>query len=859
VPEQAGVACSVRGIISDTRPDNTADDLPPNRPQVIAETLAGAKHPNSTPTDALIAPSHLIGLAQTAPDPRNAGAGSKLPGPDEDERLPRMELRGYTIERELGRGGMGAVYLGRQLSLDRPVALKVMSKKWASDPVFVARFTREAYAAAQLAHPNIVAIHDIGEVDGYRFFTMEYVCGQSLAEVLKRAGKLDPETAVGYILQAARGLKHAHDRGMIHRDVKPDNLLLDDQGLIKVADLGLVKRARTPDLGLRNGTPGPSHNGRASPPVDLPTPTAGLTGERIALGTPAYMSPEQCRDAAKVDHRADIYSLGCTLYVLVTGRPPFDGITAVELMTKHAYEPIVPPEQIVARVPAELSAVIQRMMAKDPADRFQNMGEVIRTLEAWLGVRDAGTFCPREDQIGKLETYTLEFNAAPAAVLRSQVIGWFFASALLAAVLLTFFGQLPWAFGVVGLVVQSVAAYFVIDGLTRKGHLFTRVRQFVWGLPWWDWVVGIAVLGLFAILMAMLGVLWIWAGFGLVGVGLALALRCGLDRAVERQRHGSLDGCEKLLRRLRAQGLDEGDLRQFVAKFAGRHWEEFFEALFGYEAKLTARAALLRGGSAGPRERHAGWRDVILAAIDRFEKSRQAARERTLLQAVEQARLQAAGLAEPAAKAKAAAAASAMVREAGKIRNAEAERARIGQAQPSAPPANVAGLTAGSSNPDFALVPPPPNPATTAVGLFVGTHIRAAVAAVLIAAWGLWAYQNELIPGIASQTPPVPLESIDPNAVTQAGRSTTPLVIDGVPPSITSWADSFNTVLAGLVLLVSLFYRGNLMGMFVLLGAIVAVAGHRFGVRPVPPLQDFHVALMLGSVLALVGFRAASR
>src|SRR5207248_2045361 len=175
--------------------------------------------------------------------------------------------------RVLGHGGMGTVYLARQLSLDRPVALKIMSKRWASDPVFVARFTREAYAAAQMWHPNIVAIHDIGEVDGSRFFCMEYVRGQSLADLVKRRGKLDPETAVGYVLQAARGLKHAHERGMIHRDIKPDNLLLDEQGVVKVADLGLVK---TPAARRDDDRPAcASSAGLAALP-------AGMTGARIA-------------------------------------------------------------------------------------------------------------------------------------------------------------------------------------------------------------------------------------------------------------------------------------------------------------------------------------------------------------------------------------------------------------------------------------------------------------------------------------------------------------------------------------------------------------------------------------------------
>jgi len=171
----------------------------------------------------------------------------------------------------------------------------------------------------------------------------------------------------------------------------------------------------------------------------------------------------------------------------------------------------------------------------------------------------------------------------------------------------------------------------------------------------------------------------------------------------------------------------------------------------------------------------------------------------------------------------------------------------------------VAGLTAGSSNPDFTLGPPPTDAATTAVGLLVGRHVRAAFAAVLIAAWGLWAYQNELIPGLSAHTAAVPLESLDPSFAIQAGRSTPPLVIDGVPVRLTCWVDSFNTVLAGLVLLVSLFYRGNQMAAFVLLGAVIAVAGHHFGLRPVPPFRDYHVALMLGSVFVLVGFRTASR
>ena len=815
--------------------------------------------------------SHLFG-PQRDSAPRKVKSASPSPDgvapdqssadePEEVEEFaaPKTEVRGYRIQRELGRGGMGAVYLAQQLSLDRPVALKVMSKRWASDPTFVARFTREAYAAAQLSHPNIVQIHDIGEVEGARFFSMEYVPGRSLAEVLKADGKLDPETAVGYVLQAARGLQHAHDRGMIHRDVKPDNLLLNDQGLVKVADLGLVKTtAAEPEPPIDRASLSPSEFRRRD---------TGLTGTKIALGTPAYMSPEQCRDASTVDHRADVYSLGCTLYVLVTGRPPFDGTTAIELMTKHAYEPIVPPEQIVARVPQEVSAVIQRMMAKGADERFQDMGEVIRTLEAWLGVRHAGTFSPQEEQISKLESYVLAFNTAPAAVLRGRLVTGFFSVAAVLAVLLLFFGKLAWASGVVGLVTQATMAYFVIDGIARRGHFFTRVRQFTFGLGWIDGAIGVASVGLFALLLAMSGVFWVWVGVGAAGLALGIGLRVWLDRQADDQRRSPLAGCERLLRRLRVQGLGEDELRQFVAKFAGRHWEEFFEALFGYEAKMVARAVLSRGGAAGPREKHAAWREPLLGAIARIERRRQEVRERALLQAVEQARLMAGGLAQAQAKQEAQAEAEAMVRQAEKVRRAEAERVQVGRPsrEGSAPPVGVGSITGGRPAQDFAFGPEPPDRMGRLVGLFVGPHIRAVLASILLAGCGVWAHQNGLIPGAELQAKAKAavesqdLSGLESVAVTEAARTTEPLRVENVPTALTNWVDSVNVGVAGLLLLGSLCFRGNLMSVLVILGAAVAVAGHQFGIRTVEPIRDYHAALLLGSVIAIIGFRTGTR
>lgn len=777
----------------------------------------------------------------------------------EERRPMRIDVRGYAVEREIGRGGMGTVYLARQLSLDRAVALKVMSKRWSCDPIFVARFTREAYAAAQLSHPNIVHIHDIGETNGTRFFSMEYVRGRTLADVLKLRGKLDPETAVGYVLQAARGLKHAHDRGMIHRDVKPDNLLLDDQGLVKVADLGLVKTpsTRREDDRLTGRSSG-SGSGLSALPDDM-------TGARIALGTPAYMSPEQCRDAAAVDHRADIYSLGCTLYVLVTGRPPFEGTTAVELMTKHAYDALVPPEQIVARVPKEVSAIIQRMMAKNADDRFQSMSEVIRTLEAWLGIQHSGTFSPHEEQISRLEGYVHQYNYAPTAVLRRRVLGGFFAAVGLTALLIAFFGNLVWAFGLVGLVVQAGLIYFIIDGVACRSHLFVRTRQFILGLSWGDWAIAAVSIALFLILLAMLKVFWVWTGFGILGLGVAFALRYGLDRPAEEERRIPVDACERLLRRLRAQGLDEEELRQFVAKFSGRDWEGMFEALFGYEAKLGARAVLLRGGAAGVREKYGSWREPLISGMDRIEMARRAARERKLLQAVEQAQLLAAGAAAVEAEGKARAVAEAMVEAAGQVREAEEQRVRVGPANPVAPiPVNVHhAVVAAEANPLVFVPNARRDPISALMRLLVGAHTRAILAATLLAACGLWVHQNSLVPtGEVQSQAAQAIESKDFAGLQQAAtrdlnKATRPLDVTGVPREATSWVDGWNVGAAGMFLLASLFFRGNVMAIFTLLGAAVAAVGHQYGIRTVEPFRAEHVALMLGSVLALVGFRAS--
>lgn len=290
-----------------------------------------------------------------------------------------QRLGGYRILKELGAGGMGSVYLAKQISLDRACALKTIQAKWAQNPRVIARFIREAYAAAQLTHHNVVQIYDLGVDGNINFFSMELVSGGSLDDQLKTKGKLPPKLAATLILQASRGLKFAHDHGMVHRDIKPANLMMTADGMVKVADMGLVKTQGTDELSAADAD---------VQSLVLASARSQVTAIGSSMGTPAYMSPEQSADATSVDKRADIYSLGCTFYALLTGKPPFEGNTMLEVITKHRVEKIVRPERIISGLPSVLGDMIEKMTAKKPEDRYQDLEELIIELEVYLELRE---------------------------------------------------------------------------------------------------------------------------------------------------------------------------------------------------------------------------------------------------------------------------------------------------------------------------------------------------------------------------------------------------------------------------------------------------------------------------------------
>ena len=263
------------------------------------------------------------------------------------ERIGRFRL-----ERELGRGGMASVYLGRDTELDRPVALKVLSEALAADDAFRQRFEREARLAARLSHPNLVGVYDVGEDEGRPFIVLEYVKGENLAELLSRRGRLPPDEARGLALHAARAHAHVHEAGLVHRDVKPQNLILRGDGTLKLADFGIARAAEA----------------------------TALTQAGTILGTAAYLAPEQAL-GEEVTAAADVYSLGAVLYELVTGQPPFEIETLAELAEKQRRMEIAPPGDLAPRVPPDLENVVMRCLARDPAYR-PTAEEVVAELSA---------------------------------------------------------------------------------------------------------------------------------------------------------------------------------------------------------------------------------------------------------------------------------------------------------------------------------------------------------------------------------------------------------------------------------------------------------------------------------------------
>ena len=320
--------------------DETISDSAPeprrranNLPGADDETLAGGQMPRSpvTPT-----------------------GGSAIAFKTKDRDLSGAQLGEYKLVRKIAVGGMGEVYEAVQLKLDRPVAVKLLSEELSREQEFLARFEREAKSAAALNHPNVVQVYDYGCEEGQYYFVMELVDGVDLSMHVKEQGKLPIADALNYFEQAVNALKFAARHAIIHRDVKPANLMLTSDGRVKVADLGLAKKL---------------------------TDDSDVTMTGVGMGSPHFLAPEQADDAAHVDHRADIYSLGVTLLFLLTGKRPYEGASNFSVVLAHANKPLPTGFELGTPLPEELEGFIKRMTSKLPAGRYQDYDELLADLQ----------------------------------------------------------------------------------------------------------------------------------------------------------------------------------------------------------------------------------------------------------------------------------------------------------------------------------------------------------------------------------------------------------------------------------------------------------------------------------------------
>ena len=341
-------------------------------------------HPPSDPSQEKTA----AGISQAAAAARAVAPSLLAPG--------MVLANRYEIVRELGQGGMGAVYQARDLELDRMVALKIIRQELVSDAGILQRFKQELVLARQITHRNVIRIYDLGEAEGLKFITMEYVEGEDLRTQLRRMGKFSPAAAVEIIQQVLLGLEAAHHEGVIHRDLKPGNIMRDERGRIVVMDFGLARTAEG----------------------------VGVTQTGALVGTFEYMSPEQAR-GGDFDTRSDLFAVGVILFELLTGQSPYKADTALASLLKRTQERAVPATSLDPTIPAPLSAIVARCLERDPKARYQSAADVLRDLDAWTGAGPHTSFRPSRVMIAGSAVVWPYVLAGVAAVLLVAATVWY--------------------------------------------------------------------------------------------------------------------------------------------------------------------------------------------------------------------------------------------------------------------------------------------------------------------------------------------------------------------------------------------------------------------------------------------------
>ena len=320
-----------------------------------------------------------------------------------------QQIPGYRIIRKLGAGAMATVFLAKQISLDRLVAIKVLPKKFSTNPNFIERFYKEGRAAARLNHNNIVAAYDVGQAGEHHYFVMEYVDGDTVYDRIVSRKRVPEREALEIIRQVGAALQHAHEMGFVHRDIKPKNIMMTTGGVAKLADLGLAR-------GISDKEAAEAESGRA-------------------FGTPYYISPEQIRGSVDIGPPADLYGLGATFYHMVTGKVPFDGQSPSQVMHKHLKQPLVPPDHVNPQISGGTALIIETMLKKDARERYQSARDLLRDIDLVLAGQDPEFAKPAVD-LSTIATAVAATSAEPVSVVRKDATGPFASPAAIALIAL---------------------------------------------------------------------------------------------------------------------------------------------------------------------------------------------------------------------------------------------------------------------------------------------------------------------------------------------------------------------------------------------------------------------------------------
>jgi hypothetical protein len=768
--------------------------------------------------------------------------------------------------------------LARRLFLNRPVVVKVLARDRASDPIFKAHYVREAFAAAQLEHPHLVALRELGVQRGRLYAAVEWTSGLSLAQMLQDQHRIEPGLAAVLMVQAARGLKAAHDQGLIHRDVKPENLRLDHEGLLKVDDLGLEM---TPSLAAAMER---KEKGGLSDPLDAGAPASVRRATNpsppplpAAVGTPAFMAPEQARDPLEIDGRADIYALGCTFYNLVTGRPPFSGDHAVELIRKHQEESVVPPAELVPGLPRQVSDIIRTMMGKSPEERYPNMAVVVDVLEGFLGIRQASSAIELTAAGRSIRQAADALAASPARRLRFQVFALSAAIWLSFVLFLAVLGLSRVMLVIAGLGAVTGAVLIISSAITHKSELLPLVREAILGGSPSSWAIG----GL--VILGVIVCLWIWGGclpwFLLVCVGcLSGAFHVFVDRPLAAERGKILQETRQLLRRLRARGQDEATLQELFVREGGRHGEQLLEAIFGYRIAIAARVRWGAGGPAGRRPRAFSWRDSLFWVLERRLQERRDRQHLRVLQDAEEGRLEAQGINLLTARRKARRIAKAVVLTAAEWRDEQRLSVTSDDATTPRSPSLLERLKRAADQPESVLEPYETQPSAfrrwidSLAGMFLGRRLRFLLGAALLVLFAAWLDAEGIITAqqVRDQTAqiaqitrkaidasdPAVLREVQWNIPLDSRRLEEPVDWDWLPTDLRGGLHGSDLAVGTLILLISTFSRRKLVGAMALIGTALVLLWPRANLT-VPWVSsnlDAHAqARALGILALLVG------